>query len=314
MPERRWLNISQAEYHAMDAISSGALRCFALLGPLDYYAQYVAKTATQKITEAKELGSAFHKAMECRDSFDASYLILPAIIGDDEYAAGVNERLKLKGSKAKEAVPGDAINLQLPSHRMYQQCWRDHAAANNKEVLDAAAVERVQRMIDSCYDNVEIAQYLGRGKSETTVVYADEESGFLLKALIDLLPDSSVWLDFKTTSKGSARAFWWDFARLGYDYQFAHYGFTSGITNHKVVAVRSGPDVYEAQLIDVPHELIAGRVDDNRRTLMHLRQLMDDAAGCGVDSQGVPVVFHNEGWGAEIDPREFSEPLETFDA
>lgn len=313
MSDREWLSIPAEQYHAFDAISSGAMRCFAMDGPLYYYVGYVARTAKPKTSEAKELGSAFHKAMEDRSAFDESYLVLPSEIEDDEFCARVADALDVSGSGAKRPVCGDAINLKLPSHRLYLDLWRQFAADKELEIITPENLDRVRRMIDACYDNPAIEEYLGHGRAEVTCVHTDPETGLKLKALVDLLfPGDRGWLDFKTTCRGRIDDFWRDFRNRGYGYQFDHYELVTGITNKKVVAVSTGPDVYEAQIIDVPSEVLEQCRQQNEDTRRKLRQLHNDAIDCPCDSAGIPFVFHSDSWGSEIDAMELDMPREPM--
>src|SRR5690606_11923826 len=129
--------------------SSSALRCFAKDGPLACYARYVAHICEPSESDAKSLGTAFHKAMENREAFDSSYVVMPEVIKDESIAEDVNEELYDSGSKAARCNVGDKINLKFPSHRKFVDRFKLHWESQGKEILTYEAADRVRRMVDS---------------------------------------------------------------------------------------------------------------------------------------------------------------------
>lgn len=309
MNERHWLNISQADYHAMDAISSGALRCFALMGPLEYYARFVGRIVDDEDTDPKRLGRAFHRAMESPDNWRESYVITPATVQDDEFVPAVNATFGAK-SKAERLAVGDALNLQVKSHRMYLQCFRDAAIAMNREVLSPSEVDKVHGQVAAVYDNPACMEFVGHKGAcnvEVACVSEDADTGLATKALCDLIVGECV-VDFKTTRTRNPFDFIRQGEKEGYHYQAAHYLDVTGKEEFRFIAVATEPP-YFASVFYVPARVTKRCHDENRAHLKQIRQIHTMAGfNPTVESQGIPLDWMPEGWAGEY-PLDMSELL-----
>lgn len=307
---REWLDISAAEYHALDAISSGGLRMYEKVSPLEYYVTYVSRTKKSPGTTATKLGTAFHAAMEDPSAWEDAYRVISDTLDDEAICDVVNVSLDASGSGSKRANVGDTLNRRLPAHKMYEENLAADAAAQGQELITHDQLEIIRRQVDAVYDSPACRDYVGRKTSsnvEMACVYNTDLSK-PAKALCDLvLPECIV--DFKTTKALNPHQFLRDaLDNHGYQYQAAHYLYVTGFTEFRFITVtseavmRSGSPC-EANVWFVPdYELERAKV----KNLQTMRTICDhfshdDEYPPQLDSQGVPFHWHNEGYGA-MDP------------
>ena len=299
MSERQWLPITPAEYHALDALGSSAIRCFALEGQLEFYARFVAKKKPKPDTDAMRLGRAFHAAMEGDENWEDRYAIVPDVIADDPIAQDVNDGMETVGSKAKQCIPGDEINPRYPSHRAYMEAHRQSAIDSGKDWMTPAESERVKGQVAAVYDNPDCRELLSLNTnllSEVACVY--EHAGVKRKALIDRVVGDGI-VDYKSTCQSSPLEFLRDAKRRGYDYQL---GDQLWITGKLWAAIISVNDEYpfEAHAWDMPPALMTIRAEDAKRHTEAIGQLQKMALIDQQDSQGIGLSWHNDLWGSRL--------------
>lgn len=303
MDNRHWLtDVSPQKYHQLAGIGSSALRSFVKDGPLDYYAKYVAKTK-QTDSEAFRLGRAFHKAMETEHWQDYIVRVPTTIEQCEYYDLAVMHLESRPNSKAKIPKPGDAVNKRQEFDRLYVRLFEQHAAIHDCDFLDDDEIGLVRFQVKAVRENQAIVELLEQDcQAESAVTL--KVGNLTAKALLDLHSGTDWFADFKTTKARNPHQFWYEFQRHGYDFQIAHYRLVSGIKCHKVIYVTKEPP-FEAQVMDVPFAIIEDRLQDVERHLRDLDQLHTQASETDErDCNGIPFVFHNEPWGAEIDPVE----------
>ena len=308
--EREWLDISTPEYHAMEAVSSGGLRMYEKISPLEYYVTYVARTKKSTGTTATKLGTAFHAAMEDPQQWEDSYRVISETLDDEAIVDFVNLSLDASGSGSKRATVGEALNRRLPSHKMYEENIEADAASQGQELITVDQLEVIRRQVDAVYDSPACREYVGRKKSSNVEMACVYDPGFgqKCKALCDLvLPECIV--DFKTTKALNPHQFLRDaLDNYGLQYQAAHYLFVTGFREFRFITVtseavmRSG-SACEANVWYVPERELERAMTKNLQTLRticdHFASARENPENC--DSQGIPLSWHNEGYGA-MDP------------
>lgn len=298
--KREWLNISAAEYHALPAFGSSAIRCFALAGQLEFYARYIAKTKVREDTDAMRMGRAFHAAMEDNGDWTERYCRVPTRVEDDEFVEDINKELDGKDSKAARLVPDADLNFKLPSHRAYFDAHKLRAERLGKDFLSDDEIDTVHQQVQAVYDNPECKDILCHRTgllSEVACVF-HHDSGIERKALIDRVISTGI-VDFKKTCESSPFEFVRAARRLGYDYQLGDYLFVTGKTYACIISVNDSAP-FEAHAWEMPPALMRQRMDDAERYTTLIAQQMRMAEIDEKDSQGIPLSWHNEGWGARL--------------
>jgi len=297
---RRIVEMSPAEYHAADAVSSGGLKCYAKEGPLMYHAKYVSRTADDKDSDAKRLGRAFHSAME-HGEWENLFCILPDIVGDDdELIQSVNAQFE--GTKSKRLTSGEEINLRLPTHRVYLDAITLSANLKGLEVLSKGEGRVIQAMVESVFENPAAAEYVGHGQSEIACFGQCELTGLPVKALGDLLQPERV-IDFKTTRQSTVNG-WRDEAlrKLSYQYQAEWYMRVFGVEEFVFITVRNEPPwesmVYTLNYDDCSSSRgpLATPVGDQMRSVKDANEYTLHAIKDCYDTDS----WHSLYWGAEI--------------
>ncbi len=310
-PKRTWHNLDAAAYHAMPGFGSSAIRTFALHGPLEFYACHVAKTKQVKPTKSMRLGTAYHKAMEEPERWKDYIVRVPTTIEHNEF---YDELVASWDAKSRATIPvtGEVISSRRKFDTLYVQKFQELAAIQGKEFLDDDQIRLVEDQVKATWDNPAIAEILSQPK-ESEVPVTLSLRNITLKALLDVLYGArSGFLDFKTTMATNPHSFWWEFKKRGYGFQFALYELVSGVTEHKVIYVHNQMPL-EAQLMDVPRRLIENELEAVERHVEWLDQALGTIDLTAVDSLGIPLEFHNEMWGTEIDPVEmFLNPESSF--
>lgn len=317
MRERQWPQMTFEEYHAADGVSSGALKAFAKDGPLAWWQQYVAGRTERKDTVAMRLGRAFHMAMSDPAGYQQWYTRIPSTYHDDDILEDVVSRLDSRGShsKAQRPTPGEPINNRTDAGRMYLAGVKTRAELNGREFLTDLDIELVDRQVAAVWDNTACRDYLSEGGfPERACLWECPESGLAVKALADFdMPDSDTYIEFKTSLAPNPYQFIQrEWSKLGYGHQVAHYRYVLGRANSIVITVTSrlstsavNPPCVEALLYNVPRAFVEMEHEKNLAHLQQMAQLWRQVEGAELDSDGIPDIFHNEGWGGEIDPREF---------
>lgn len=295
---RQWLPVTPAEYHALDALGSSAIRCFALEGQLEFYARFVVRLKPKDDTDAMRLGRAFHAAMEGDENWRDRYVMIPGLIEDDEICEAVNAEMD-DGSKAKRCVPGDEINMRLPSHRSYMDAHRQAALDSGRDWMTPGEIERVKYQVAAVYDNPDCRELLAIKTdllSEVACVY--DHGGVKRKALLDRVVGDGV-VDFKSTCQSNPLEFLRDAKRRGYDYQMGDQLFVTGKVWAAIISVNDTYP-YEAHAWDMPPNLMMARREDARRHTEAIGQLQQMALLDDKDAQGVPHSYHNDLWGSRL--------------
>lgn len=292
---RRWLAITPQEYFALPAYGSGALRCFAREGQLMFYHKYVKNPRVETDSDAQRLGRAFHAAMENESSWIDRYARVPEVICEDEFFDAINA--EVKGGKA--LVAGEPINRKVKAHKEYLEAHKNRAAREGRDFMYESEFEVVYGQITAVYENPAVRDLLMEKREfnvEATCLLS-HSSGLELKALVDM-PLFTKNVDFKTTRHMLPVEFIRDAYKRGYDWQAGHYSLVTGKNDFSIVSVTNSYP-YEANLFDVPRHVVAARKREIERHCHELAMLIQDKIG-GCDSQGVPLAFHSEMWGAAI--------------
>lgn len=299
---REWLAIRPIEYHQLEAFGSGAMKCFATKGQLEFYYNYVLKQRADEDTDALRMGRAFHAAMEDPNNWRDRYSLIPTAIDDDRYVPEINDMLDQQQSDSRRLVIGHKINTHLPSHRQYLQCHRTAADLAGKDFMTAEDAIKVAGQVAAVYDNPACRDLLAEKRAfncEATCIL-HHDSGVDLKALCDLTLCESI-ADFKTTRMRNPNDFIRDAIKIGgrgYDWQAGHYSLVTGKSQFFFVSVTNDPP-YEANVFEVPRRIVAARRGDIERHCYQLALLLKDKIS-DVDSQGIPLSFHSEMWGTVI--------------
>lgn len=260
--DRQRHDISPEEYHKLNAVSSGMLRCFSIDGPWMCYHRFITKTVESSDSDEKRLGRAFHLAMATGDeSWRKKYVIIP------------------------RQIRGQEINLRKPSHRLYVQEIKSHAAMVGLESLYEEELDPLKSMIDSVFDNPAAHRYIGRGNPEVPMTAMESDTGMAVKALGDIELDDCI-VDFKTTRHSTSNEFVRDAIHKGYDYQGAHYCDVFGRDKFVIIGIRNKPP-YEAMVYAVP----PSRLEKARVRNKAVLQKISDCMSLGS--------WHSIGWGEE---------------
>lgn len=292
---RRWLAIPPKEYFELPAYGSGAIRCFAKAGQLVFYHEYIQNPRVDSDSDAQRLGRAFHAAMEDENGWIDHYARIPDKVEQDEFYDAINAGVK----GGKLLVVGEEINCKVKSHREYMEAHQNKAEREGKDFLTDSELVVVFGQIRAVYDNPAIRDVLMEKREfnvEATCVL-EHDSGVTLKALVDL-PLFSRNVDFKTTRLRLPVEFIRDAYKRGYDWQAGHYSLVTGKSDFSIVSVTNTPP-YEANLFEVPRQVITGRRREIERHCYQLALLLNDNIS-EKDSQGIPLAFHSEGWGAAM--------------
>ena len=308
MTEPRWRDMTVEEYHGLPAISSGGLRCFEKFGPLEYHAQYVAKTKASVESTARRMGTCFHSAMEDPDNWEAGYEVVPEVAQDQELVESVKSTVDSK-SKAEPPQWGVVLNLKKPLHRRYMSLVEEKAKSCGKILLTEEQHATIDLQISAVYDNPACREYVGQknsGNVEMACVRECPVTGMPMKALVDLLTGDTV-VDFKTDMSLNPDETIRNAEKHGYIFQAAHYLYVTGRPEHRFITVTSEASLRtgshcEANLWHVvPADLVYAH-DKNMAVLEQLKSLdlMGAFSSDEVDSQGVGLVWHNKGYAADL--------------
>ena len=255
------LDLEPEQYHAYPAVSSGAIRTFALQGPWMYCARHITHEIESEDSNAKQLGRASHAACTDPSYFDKHWGVIPSHMPN-----------------------GDKINRTYKEHKTYIDPIRAEAKEKYKEIVTEKELEEIRQMVNSVMDNPAAARYLTKDAGvEKAVINNDEETGLKVKALVDLDLGTTI-VDLKTTRRSTVGLFIADAINFGYDYQAAHYLDVTGANEFIILGVRNKPP-YEAMAYKVPDEDIRVARDKNHETLRKIKECYELGS------------WHSIGWG-----------------
>jgi len=272
------LKIPATEYHARPEVNASMIRTFQEDGPLECYAQCVAKTKVSARSEAKDLGTAFHLAMSKPNSWLDYYCILPDELGDDEALLKVRKEWSGKSSKAL-LVPGETLSLKLPPHRQYVAYLRAAAEENKQEILSAEQLETTKGMIDAIRQNPICRYFIDSSRednTEVTYLSRNDDVGLDLRALVDLdlKEEHNTIVDYKTTRFPTKYQFCRDALKKGYHYQAAHYLHVTGAFRYVLIAIKNSPP-YVAMAYECPQVLLDSAHRSNLIAMQSIKDCMD---------------------------------------
>lgn len=186
-------NVPFATYGSWDAVNQSILKLLDQRTPA--HARHEQIEPSQS-TEAQDVGSAWHAAVLEPERFEDLVQKAPT---------------PYRRSNAEKAAWG--------------QIAAEHPRAM---ILRPQDYEDVRGMVDAIWENPTAAEYLrGLQKREVAVVWQDEETGLLCKALLDGFgthPSGwSVIVDLKSAIDASREGFRRAVAKFGYHYQAAFY-------------------------------------------------------------------------------------------
>ena len=297
--QREWLPCTPGEYFALPAYGSGAIRCFVLHGNLAFYRCYLQDDQEEKDSDSRRMGRVLHAAFEKPDAWRDFVSVIPSTVPDCPAVKAINDAIPAK-SKAAPLAVGEEINTRKPTHRNLMALLKEQAEAGGKEWLTEEESLKVPAQIAAVQDNPACAELLSSRTElnvEVACVYR-HQSGLLLKSLVDLLVGELI-VDWKSTEATTPYGFIRQAKKLGYVYQAAHMCLVTGKDNFDFVSITNKP-VYESNRFFVPPahlETAKERVDQQ---VSILGQQMRTAAVEDEDSQGVPLNWHTELWGARM--------------
>lgn len=200
-----YFGIPEAEYHAIPAVGSSALRDM-LISPLDCWAKHVNPHRREKPDTAATLrGSAFHAMLlEGREAFEARYFpalnrdAFPDVLwsGDQLAQACASNGLTKSGTLRDRAarligvLPVERLGPLIEDEYEQEHAGKTELPAEEWDrIMEAAAVMEAAGILDA---------FKG-GQPEVTIVYVCPITGLLRKARIDYLKPAAAF-DLKTFS------------------------------------------------------------------------------------------------------------------
>lgn len=195
------------EYLAIPALSSSGLERFRR-SPAHYRYE---RDHPKPATDAMKLGTALHSALLEPDLFAAQYVT----VGQCEGVKKDGERCGYGGSVYRDGS----------SYCGRHDPGKGAPMAEGVEVVSEDALARVQGMRDAVLSHPEARQFFrGRGASEVTGIWRDEETGVLCKIRLDRQIDrAAIHADVKTCKDASTEGFTRQAGRMGYGRKAAFY-------------------------------------------------------------------------------------------
>lgn len=211
-----------SDYLQIPAASSHALGTLLAKSPLH------AKTAQDKPSEAKSLGTLVHAMLLTPSIWRDEVLIKPAVnrATNAGKAELVDWMLGIVGDPGHEAV-APFVAAKMADGKRYDAmlgALEPLLAATGKDMVSADKVPIAEQMVENV-----LAKDIGRvifesGKPETTMMAVDPVSGVLVKTRPDWLPDGhEVIVDLKTCRSAAWDDFKRDARNYGYDLQASLY-------------------------------------------------------------------------------------------
>lgn len=253
------------DYHAGPGISNSGLNDFAR-SPAHYFALHLDPRRPPARERAGQLeGTLAHCAVLEPDEFDKRYVVVPEDAPNRPSVA--QWRAKNPSAESKAAMAW----------------WTDfNARTGGAKVITSAQRDVAMAQARSIRSNPDVAALLGKGMTEVSAFWHDEETGLLCRCRPDFVStvsdDGVVLLDVKTYSDASPSEFARQVARKGYHRQDAFY--TDGYAQAAHVNVLGF--VFVAVETEWPYASSAVMLDDEGRERGRSanRELLDRFAGC----------------------------------
>lgn len=211
------LDISNAEHHALRALSNSGMKDLAV-SPLRYWFNHVnpAPKPDEEESAALRMGSALHCAvLESEETFEARYARAldpsdwPVCLDtNDEICSWIKSKGGIPATKnaaGKPAKKSDwteqavALMGQLGEYVpiLEEEKRRFFAANQGKTIMPVDEWERLAGMAGALADESALKPIFREGRPEVTITARDPETGVLLKARLDWMAPG-VTLDIKT--------------------------------------------------------------------------------------------------------------------
>ena len=265
------LQLTDTEYHRdFKEASSSALK--KLLRSPAHYKAYL--NATDSDTSARKFGRAVHA------------LLLEPHVFDETFAVWSEGRRQ--GFKYEDFVyrnPGKTILTEDEFHRATEAAisLRNTPLFPLKLWLEGVAASGELAKIDPA-------------KTEFTIFWTDEETGIQCKARIDAhnrFPNP-IAVDVKTTDDARTESYMYQFFKLDYDLQAAHYTAALkafyGVEFPFFHAVVEGNDPYATNFIGLTPEVMANGEDKRRDALRILKKSMVEDEWPAYGYSGIQVL------------------------
>ena len=186
-----YAGMKRAEYESIEAINQSTLKLFRRSAA--HAREYMLHPPAQ--TEAMMIGTAVHCAVLEPTKFSGTYVVAPRV--DRRTKAG-------------------------------KETWANFESENRgKELLDADDFEMCSEICRAIHANTVIGRMLeSPGKNEVGIVWQDEKTGLLCKALLDRITTYAGWtcvMDLKTCEDARPGAFGRDCYTYGYYLQAPFY-------------------------------------------------------------------------------------------
>lgn len=194
MKEGVYTNLSNQEYHShKESISRSALMDFDH-SPYTYWAKHLnSDRPRREPTPQMELGSAFHALMLEPKIFDETYIMKPEPVF-----------LKDVGRESYDKYKGICEFLET--------C--------GSTILTIDQWDTLMRMKNAVKHNEDAIKLIEGARIENSFFWRDQHSGLLLKSRPDILHEN-MYIDLKTTSDASPRAYQSEMVKYGYHIQGA---------------------------------------------------------------------------------------------
>jgi len=194
------LDLPDADYRAIDAISQSGVRMFATEGPWVYYCRQVARTHHTPVTRAMELGRAGHRFLEVGCDVDQVFLVEPDVVDDADLCEKINSELEAKKSAAARLEMGMKLNNRSKAHKQYRELAMDGVEVGDRVIVPSDKLAQFRESVQSLKDNETCRSILlsGPAQCEASIVREDAESGVLFKCRADALFADRI-VDYKFT-------------------------------------------------------------------------------------------------------------------
>jgi hypothetical protein len=211
-----------SDYLALPAASSHALGTLLAKSPLH------ARSAQNKPSEAKSLGTLTHAMLLTPDTWRDEVLVKPSVnrATNAGKAELVEWMLSIVGDPGHEAVE-PYVSAKMADGKRFDamlEALEPLLAATGKDVVNADKVPIAERMVESVLSKDVGRVIFESGTPELTMIAIEPISGVLCKIRPDWLPHGhEVIVDLKTAASASFEDFSRAAARYGYAIQAALY-------------------------------------------------------------------------------------------
>lgn len=237
---------TEKQYRDDPRWSSSAIRCMANYGPPMVKVAYIDRSTPHKDTDAMRLGRVFHLAMAFPDEWKSKCFIFSGKFEDDELHEQIAKEFKGRTKASLEV--GAELDFAIKAHRAYRDAKLEDAKKNGLEYFPSSEMEKLERMVQSVYDNPAALDYIGHRKIEHVELPVTNigHYGLPTKALLDFY-DGDVIVDYKTTKCHTAEDFLRDALKKGYHFQADHYEATAECSEFRFITVRN-EEPYESMV------------------------------------------------------------------